>query len=255
MQSGRCDGLKVWNEDKNIYYLSVVFDDGSLRPAGQSQYRSEIQVRMTSPNSAWDNSNDYSYGNASGVVLLEKGNVVFGILPDEEGQGSGTSAGGSVPSQSTSETSGSQASASGGSASVGDLTVKMNYNDNSTTANAIAGTLDITNNGSSSIDLSGLQIRYYFTKDGGSMVFDCYHAATNSASGQYTALTGNVKGAFETSSGEDRDTCLTITIDSGSISKGDTFTISFSIHRSDWQNMDLANDWSHKSVDNIEVAF
>ena len=255
MQSGRCDGLKVWNEDKNIYYLSVVFDDGSLRPAGQSQYRSEIQVRMTSPNSAWDNSNDYSYGNASGVVLLEEGNVVFGILPDEEGQGSGTSAGGSVPSQSTSETSGSQASASGGSASVGDLTVKMNYNDNSTTANAIAGTLDITNNGSSSIDLSGLQIRYYFTKDGGSMVFDCYHAATNSASGQYTALTGNVKGAFETSSGEDRDTCLTITIDSGSISKGDTFTISFSIHRSDWQNMDLANDWSHKSVDNIEVAF
>ena len=255
MQSGRVDGIKVWNEENHIYYLSVVFDDGNLRPAGQSQYKSEIQVRMTSPNSAWDNSNDYSYNNASGVVLLEKGEVVFGVLPDEEGQGSGTLSGGSVPTQSPSSSSQTQTSSSGGSASAGDLSIKMNYNDNSLNANAIAGTLDITNNGSSTVDLSDLTIRYYFTNDGGSMVFDCYHAATNSASGQYTALTDSVKGTFETCSGEDRDTCLTMTVGSGAISKGDTFTVSFSIHRSDWQNMNLSNDWSHKSVENIEVTF
>ena len=29
MQSGRVDGLKVWNEENHIYYLSVVFDDGN----------------------------------------------------------------------------------------------------------------------------------------------------------------------------------------------------------------------------------
>ena len=68
MQSGRVDGIKVWNEENHIYYLSVVFDDGNLRPGGQSQYKSEIQVRMISPNGVWDNSNDYSYNNASGVV-------------------------------------------------------------------------------------------------------------------------------------------------------------------------------------------
>ncbi|MCR5384829.1 MAG: glycoside hydrolase family 9 protein [Saccharofermentans sp.] len=254
MQSGRVDGLKVWNEENHIYYLSVIFDDGNLRPGGQSQYKSEIQVRMISPNGAWDNENDYSYNNASGAVLLEDGKVVFGVLPDEEGNGSGGSAGGAVPTQNAKPTSKPNTSSSGGQVSVGDLTVKMNYNDNSLSANAIAGTLDITYNGEDTLDLSDLQINYYFTDDGGTMVFDCYHAAVNTSSGQYTSLTDDVNGTFASCSGEDRDTCLTISIGGGSLSQGDTLTISFSCHRSDWQNMDLSNDWSRKSVDNIEVT-
>ena len=129
----------------------------------------------------------------------------------------------------------------------------MTYNDNSSSANAIAGTLDITNNSSDTVDLTGMTIKYYFTDDG-SMAFDCYHAAVNSASGQYTALTDNVAGTFESCSGEDRNTCLTISLSSGALGSGDTLTISFSCHRSDWQNMNLADDWSHKSVDNIEVT-
>ena len=253
MQSGRVDGLKVWNEENHIYYLSVVFDDGNLRPGGQSQYKSEIQVRMTSPNGAWDNSNDFSFG--KGAVLLDDGKLVFGTLPDEEGKGSGESAGGAVPSQVTDSTAAQTQPAGGsGSASAGDLSIKMNYDNNNSNANAIAGTIEITNNGNSTVDLSKLKINYYFTKDGGDMVFDCYHAATNSASGKYTALTDKVKGTYASATGEDRDTCLTITIGSGSLGKGDTLTISFSAHRSDWQNMNLSNDWSHKSVDNIEIV-
>ena len=251
MQSGRVDGLKVWNEDNHIYYLSVVFDDGNLRPGGQSQYKSEIQVRMTSPKGEWDNSNDYSYNN--GVVLMDDGELVFGTLPDEEGTGSGEAAGGAVPTQGTTPTQ-THSSSSGGQVSVGDLQVTMNYNDNSSSANAIAGTLEIKNTGSDSVDLAALNINYYFTSDGGNMVFDCYHAAVNSSSGQYTALTDDVTGAFSTCSGEDRDTCLTICPGSGTLEEGDTFTISFSCHRDDWQNMDLSDDWSHKSVDNIEIV-
>ncbi len=256
MQSGRVDGLKVWNEEKHIYYLSVIFDDGKLSPAGQSQCKSEIQVRMTSPNAAWDNGNDYSYNNAAGAVLLENEKVVFGVLPDDEGQSTGEPAGGAVPSESASTTSSksSAAASSGGQTTSGDLSIKMNYNDNSGTANAIAGTLEITNNGSSAVSLSDIKINYYFTNDGGSMVFDCYHAAVNSSSGQYTALTDAVDGDFASCTGEDRDTCLTITVGSGTLEKGDTFTINFSCHRSDWQNMDLTNDWSHKSVENIEIT-
>jgi len=259
MQSGRADGLKVWNEENHIYYLSVVFDDGSLRPAGQSQYKSEIQVRMTSPNGAWDNSNDYSYGNPTGVVLLENGEVVFGELPDEEGSGSGKTAGGvsggdTGTSQSNNGSSQGQSGSSGGSATAGDLSVNMSYNDSSLSANAIAGTIEITNNGSSSVDLSDLKINYYLTSDGGSLAFDCYHAAVNSSSGQYTALTDSVSGAFSSCSGEDRDTCLTITAGSGSLGTGDKLTISFSCHRSDWQSMDLSNDWSRKDVKNIEIT-
>ena len=252
MQSGRVDGLKVWNEENHIYYLSVVFDDGSLRPGGQSQYKSEIQVRMTSPNGAWDNGNDFSYG--KGAVLLDDGKLVFGTLPDEEGTGSGESAGGTVPSGETGAAAQTGAAGGSGTASSGDLSIRMNYDNNNSNANAIAGTLEITNNGNSTVDLSKIKINYYFTKDGGEMVFDCYHAATNSASGKYTALTDKVKGTYSAATGEDRDTCLTITVGSGSLAKGDTLTISFSAHRSDWQNMNLANDWSHKSVDNIEIV-
>ena len=252
MQSGRVDGLKVWNEANHIYYLSVVFDDGSLRPGGQSQYKSEIQVRMTSPNGAWDNGNDFSYG--KGAVLLDDGKLVFGTLPDEEGTGSGESAGGTVPSGETGAATQTGAAGGSGTASSGDLSIRMNYDNNNSNANAIAGTLEITNNGNSTVDLSKIKINYYFTKDGGEMVFDCYHAATNSASGKYTALTDKVKGTYSAATGEDRDTCLTITVGSGSLAKGDTLTISFSAHRSDWQNMNLANDWSHKSVDNIEIV-
>ena len=252
MQSGRVDGLKVWNEENHIYYLSVVFDDGSLRPGGQSQYKSEIQVRMTSPNGAWDNGNDFSYG--KGAVLLDDGKLVFGTLPDEEGTGSGESAGGTVPSGETGAATQTGAAGGSGTASSGDLSIRMNYDNNNSNANAIAGTLEITNNGNSTVDLSKIKINYYFTKDGGEMVFDCYHAATNSASGKYTALTDKVKGTYSAATGEDRDTCLTITVGSGSLAKGDTLTISFSAHRSDWQNMNLANDWSHKSVDNIEIV-
>ena len=256
MQSGRVDGLKVWNEANHIYYLSVVFDDGNLRPGGQSQYKSEIQVRMTSPNGAWDNSNDYSF--TKGAVLLDDGKLVYGTLPDEEGKGSGESAGGNVPDQSTSDSTASttqaDTSSAGGQAKVGNLSIKMNYDNKSTSVNAIAGTLEIKNTGSSKVDLSKIKINYYFKKEGGEMVFDCYHAATNSASGKYTSLTDKVKGKYSAATGEDRDTCLTITIGSGSLAKGDTLTISFSAHRSDWANMDLSNDWSHKDVKNIEIV-
>ena len=253
MQSGRVDGLKVWNEENHIYYLSVVFDDGNLRPGGQSQYKSEIQVRMTSPNGAWDNKNDFSFSN--GAVLLDDGKLVFGTLPDKEGTGSGESVGGADPAKETgSSATQTQPAGGSGSASTGDLSIKMNYDNNGSSANAIAGTIEITNNGSSTVDLSKIKINYYFTKDGGDMVFDCYHAATNSASGKYTALTDKVKGTYSAATGEDRDTCLTITVGSGSLAKGDTLTISFSAHRSDWQNMDLSNDWSHKSVNNIEIV-
>ena len=253
MQSGRVDGLKVWNEENHIYYLSVVFDDGNLRPGGQSQYKSEIQVRMTSPNGAWDNKNDFSFSN--GAVLLDDGKLVFGTLPDKEGTGSGESVGGADPAKETgSSATQTQPAGGSGSASSGDLSIKMNYDNNGSSANAIAGTIEITNNGSSTVDLSKIKINYYFTKDGGDMVFDCYHAATNSSTGKYTALTDKVKGTYSAATGEDRDTCLTITVGSGSLAKGDTLTISFSAHRSDWQNMDLSNDWSHKSVNNIEIV-
>ncbi len=268
MQSGRVDGLKVWNEDLHIYYLSVVFDDGALFPGGQSQYKSEIQVRMTSPVGTWDNSNDYSYNYEEGSVLMEGDEVVFGVLPDDEGSSSGTStgagtssgsssssgSGSSADSSGSSSSSGSGSSSSGGgSVTDGDLSISMSYDGGSSNANAISGTLEITNNGSSAIDLSDLTIDYYFTNDGGTMTFDCYHSAVNSSSGGYTALTDDTTGTVSSFSGTDCDSVLGIGFSSGSLSGGDTLTVSFSCHRSDWQSVDLSNDYSHESVGNIVI--
>ena len=261
MQSGRVDGLKVWNEDLHIYYLSVVFDDGALFPGGQSQYKSEIQIRMTSPVGVWDNGNDYSYGNGDGAVLLEGGEVVAGVLPDDEGSSSGTSTGSGSSSSSSSATptpasgssSGSSSSTGGGSVTSGDLSISMSYDGGSSNANAISGTLEITNNGSGSIDLSDMTIEYYFTNDGGTMTFDCYHSALNSSSGGYTALTDNTSGDISSHSGTDCDSVLEISFSQGTLGGGDTLTVSFSCHRSDWQSIDLSNDYSHESVGNIVI--
>ena len=261
MQSGRVDGLKVWNEDLHIYYLSVVFDDGALFPGGQSQYKSEIQVRMTSPVGVWDNGNDYSYGNGDGAVLLEGGEVVAGVLPDDEGSSSGTSTGSGSSSSSSSATptpasgtsSGSSSSTGGGSVTSGDLSISMSYDGGSSNANAISGTLEITNNGSGSIDLSDMTIDYYFTNDGGTMTFDCYHSALNSSSGGYTALTDNTSGDISSHSGTDCDSVLEFSFSQGTLGGGDTLTVSFSCHRSDWQSIDLSNDYSHESVSNIVI--
>ena len=254
MQSGRVDGLKVWNEDLHIYYLSVVFDDGALFPGGQSQYKSEIQVRLTSPVGAWDNSNDYSYNNPDGQILMEADELVYGVLPDDEGASSGTSAGGSSTSGSaatpTPAPSSGGSTSGGGSATGGDLTVNVSYDGGT---NAIAGTIEITNNGSSSIDLTDLTVNYYFTNDGGDMTFDCYHCASNSSSGGYTALTDNTTGTISDHSGTDCDSVLEIGFSSGSLGGGDTLTISFSCHRSDWQNIDTSNDYSRSSAGNIVV--
>lgn len=261
MQSGRVDGLKVWNEDLHIYYLSVIFDDGSLFPGGQSNYKAEIQVRMTSPVGVWDNTNDYSYNNPDGQILMEGDSLVYGILPDDEGSSSGTSAGGSSSSSSTDSTDSTDASAAssssssaGGNSSVatgGDLSVSVSYDGGT---NAIAGTIEITNNGSSSIDLSNLTVNYYFTDDGGTMTFDCYHCATNSSSGGYTALTDAVSGTVSAYSGDSCDSVLEISLSSGSLGSGDALTISFSCHRSDWQNIDVSNDYSHSSANNIVIT-
>ena len=86
------------------------------------------------------------------------------------------------------------------------------------------------------------------------MQFDCYHCATNSSSGGYTALTDDTTGTISSYSGTDCDSVLEVGFSSGSLGSGDTLTISFSCHRGDWQNIDTSNDYSHSSAGNIVVT-
>ena len=61
MAAGKAAGIKAWDEDKHIYYLSVDFSDSVIYPGGQDKYKKEIQVRLRNPNGTWDNSNDPSF--------------------------------------------------------------------------------------------------------------------------------------------------------------------------------------------------
>jgi endoglucanase len=261
MQSGTVDGLKVWDEENNIYYLSVLFNDGQLYPGGQSQYKSEVQVRLTYSGGPWDPSNDPSYeGLATGtasldtnIALYEGGNLVFGTEPpagDNAGQ-SVVISGASASSGSSSGSTGS--SSAGGSGESGDLSLSVKYD--SSGGNSISGSMEIKNLSDSAISFSGLELKYYLTNDSGSaMTFDCYYAGMNGTDGAYSEVKG-ISGTFEDASGTDTDTCLVMSFpSSGTIDSGATVTVNFSIHYSDWSNMTTSNDYSMADVGNIVIV-
>ena len=293
MAGGRCDGLKCWDEEKHIYYLSVMFDDGSLYPGGQEHYKKEVQIRMKSTLGVWDNSNDPSYVDIAGVgngnttpaehfAVYENEVLVYGSEP-----GQGKNAGQSVSAGTGSNNNGNNGNNNDNSGSNNNqnnndngndngnsnnnenqgngsglkndsvtgegLTVSMRYDNTSASVNAIAGTLEITNTGDTAVNTKDLTIEYYLTKDDKELAFDCYHAAVTSQTGMYQALTG-AKGAFSKEDAEDADTRLAITFsDNVKVESGSVMVVNFSIHSTDWQNMITSNDYSAKSVDHIVI--
>ncbi len=110
MAAGKSQGLKCWDEDKHIYYLSVDFTGDLIYPGGQDKYKKEIQVRLRNPKGTWDNSNDPSYSNMSSggnallakTALYENGKLVFGTEPAKgKNAGSSVLAGGTGNGKST----------------------------------------------------------------------------------------------------------------------------------------------------------
>ncbi len=262
MQAGSAAGLKVWDEEKHIYYLSIDFSGALIYPGGQEHYKKEIQVRMRNPLGTWDNSNDPSFAGltvggvtmSSAVALYENGTLIFGSEP-----ASGTNAGQSVTVGGNGQAAVGQNASQGGMAVQGGsadgdgIKLGISYSNMQSSSSSIAGTLSLTNTGSGAIDLADLEIDYYFTKDGASsMNFSCYHAAIN-GSGGYQAVSG-VSGAFKNADGEDTDTCCTISIaNAPKLSGGDTLSIDFCINPSDWSNMNTTNDYSAQDASHIVV--
>ena len=232
-QSGSIDGLKVWNEENHIYYLSIVYDDGQLYPGGQSQYRSEVQTRLTGPSNIWDNSNDFSFaglssGSGEYLGLYENGVLVYGTEPSEDGSGAGASV---VPGTNPGGDGGTTPTTAGGSssgtASSDDLSVSVRYDSNG--GNSVSGSMDIENISGSSISLSDIQV-VFAIDDTSNLEFDCYYAGMTSSSGQYSQVNGTT-GTFTS------DGCVITAGSSGTLSAGGTVTVNFAIHRTDWQNI------------------
>ncbi len=287
MAAGKAAGLKAWDEDNHIYYLSVDFSDSVIYPGGQDKYKKEIQVRLRNPNGTWDNSNDPSFtgmtkgGNAllTSSALYENGQLVFGSEPakgknagktvvagDGNGSGSGNNGSGNGGSNSGNGNNGGSGSGNSGSGNGGStvevigtaknesVSVSVEYDNTSSSSSGISGRMNIVNNSDGTLAVKDIKILFYFTnEDGKQLTFECYHTCINGASGSYTQLNG-CSGSFSDAKGKDTDTVCTITYsDNNTLGVGDTLACNFAIHHADWSNMNLTNDYSVSSAGNIVI--
>lgn len=265
-EGAKFGGIYPWNEDEHIYYVSIDFDGVKIYPGGQSAHKKEVQFRMQSGNGAWSADNDPSYKElvgtngselirAANVGLYEDGVLVYGTEPGGRTAGNTTpvkpSTGTNKPTVTTTQTQG-QTQPQVPSGGKDGLSVTLNQPSASGKANTIQFTIDLVNGTGGAIDLSQLEIDYFFTCDGNSdFNFWCDHAATNGSN--YVALTDSVKGVFSSVSGKNADTKCAIKFSGGTLANGDSMTVQVRLTRADWTEFDLGNDYSAGNVEHIYI--
>lgn len=150
-------------------------------------------------------------------------------------------------SENSGSSSGSGGSSSGGSpTSSGNVEVEM-YNSNTTSStNGILPSFRIVNKASTPIDLSGLTLRYYFTKDGAQdNIFWCDYSSVGA---------GNVIGTFKTmpSAAKGADTYLEIgfAAGAGTIAAGSSIDVQARFSKVDWSSFNQSDDYSFNSTGN-----
>jgi O-glycosyl hydrolase len=120
-------------------------------------------------------------------------------------------------------------------------TLKIQYAnaDTNTSDNSIRPHLKIVNTGSSAVSLTGLKLRYYFTRDTAqSLVFNCDYAAVGC---------GNISGTFVAvnPAKATADYYLEVSFASGTIpANGDSGEIQVRFNKADWSNFNQSNDYS-----------
>ena len=264
-EGAKFGGLYEWDKKNGIYYVSIDFSEAKIYPGGQSAYKKEVQFRMSA--NGWNPENDPSYKELKGtngselvravsVGLYEDGKLVFGSEPN--GKSTGTVVPPASSSSVSSKPQSSQTSQSSSQSSVNTpidkngLTVSLSGQE-SGSGNTVRVNLDIKNNTGGAIDLSKLEIDYFFTADGaGDLVFWCDHAASNGSG--YTALTDGVKGTFSSFSGDKCDTKCAIKFSGGTLKNGDSLTTQIRITKGDWSNFNLSNDYSAAGADHLYVT-
>ena len=260
MKSGTVDGLKEYNKDKHIYYLSVNFNDGKLMPGSQDDYRSEIQVRMQNPGGAWNNDNDPSFKDMNGC-LYENGELVYGTEPDlTKTVSTETTTTTSTTTESQSDgsettTAATETTAGSSAAQAGKAELKIRYDGTNATSNSLSGSMEIVNKTGSEFSVKDLNVFYYITNNSkGTLVFDCYYSAVNETNGQNTGMNG-VSGSFSETKGNEADTEVKISFsEDRKVPKGATVVVNFSIHYNDWKQMSPKDDRSFNDKNNIVVT-
>ncbi len=269
-EGAKYGGLYEWNKSKNIYYVSIDFSGVKIYPGGQSAYKKEVQFRMSA--NGWNPDNDPSFKELKGtngselvravsVGLYEGGKLVFGSEPDGNSAGlvkpSSSKGSSSKPQSSSVNFTSSTSSVSkptDQSAAKDGLKVTLNQQQTSGSGNSIGFSIELSNGTNSAIDLSALEIGYFFTSDGKSeLKFWCDHAAV-SGSG-YAAVTDSVRAEFVSAKGSNSDTKCAIKFSGGNVlASGDALTVQCRITAGDWSNFDLGNDYSAGSANNLYIT-
>lgn len=259
-------GIYEWDKDNGIYYVSIDFSDALIYPGGQSAYKKEVQFRMSA--SGWNAENDPSFAELKGtngseliraesVGLYERGELVFGKEPDGTAGTTPITPSESVPGGENSQPQQSQQpqrpqTPQNPSAEKDGIKVSLSQQQTSGSGSSIGMTIEIANNTGAAIDLTSLEVDYFFTADGKSaMECACDHAAVNGSG--YTAVTSNVKSAFSGASGDKCDTKCAVTFSGGTLDSGNTLSLQLRIYASDWSNFDLGNDWSAGNAEHLLV--
>lgn len=128
-------------------------------------------------------------------------------------------------------------------APTGELKVTLS---NRRSGETIAGHFAVTNQTSSALNLNGVVLYYYFTKDftdSRTLVYECDWA---------TAGCGNITGATAalSPSKTGADTYLSITFgpSAGSLPAGATTVVQVRLHTSDWYSFTQSNDYSYNTL-------
>jgi hypothetical protein len=121
------------------------------------------------------------------------------------------------------------------------LGIVASYTDNSLvpSSNTIGLRFSILNNGASVLDLTTVEVRYYFTAEGsGTMVAECDYAAPGC-----TSVATSFSNVNPVASGA--DTYASVTFSSGTIPAGsESGRVELRLHTSGYTELDQSNDWS-----------
>ncbi|MEU8625502.1 glycoside hydrolase family 6 protein [Streptomyces sp. NPDC048669] len=138
----------------------------------------------------------------------------------------------------------SATTSAGGGTGTGTLKVQYKNTDSSATDNQIRMGLQLVNTGSTSVDLSTVKVRYWFTPEAGASTFDtaCDYAVIGCGN-----LTRGVQSSGSSAAGASH--YLEVGFGSGTLAAGaSTGEMQLRLNKSDWSNFDETDDYSRSTA-------